>query len=132
MSERRTYRATVWYEDETGLWLVAVDELDLLTQARRLPEVERMARSIISLHLDVSRDSFEIEMDVRLPEEVSDELARARELRERADRANQEAAALTRDVARKLAAQGLTVRDVGAVLGVSFQRAAQLLGRRAS
>jgi hypothetical protein len=37
-----------------------------------------------------------------------------------------------RDAARRLRAQGLTVADVGAVLGVGFQRAAQLLERRAS
>lgn len=130
---QHTYAVVVWREAETGMWVVHVPELDLLTQARRLDEVERMARSIISLHLDTDdRYSFDINVDTRLPDELADELAEARTLRQQADEANRKAAALMRDTARKLADQGLTIRDVGAALGVSFQRASQLLGRRAS
>jgi hypothetical protein len=62
---------------------------------------------------------------------VRAELARARDLQRAAARTQTEAAALVRDVAHKLRAQGMTVADVGAVLGVSFQRASQLLGRPA-
>lgn len=92
-----------------------------------------MARSIISLHLGTDdQRSFDIDVETRLPEELADELAQARALREQADEANRRAAALSRDAARKLADQELTIRDIGATLGVSFQRASQLLGRRAS
>jgi hypothetical protein len=64
--------------------------------------------------------------------EVRAELARARDLRRQAERTQAEAATLVRDVARKLREQGLSVADVGTVLGVSFQRASQLLDTRAS
>lgn len=133
MAGRVTYRVVIWREAETRLWAVHVPELELLTQARRIDEAERMARSIISLHLGTDDQSgFDLDIQTRLPDELADELARARALREQADEANRRAAALSRDAARKLADQGLTIRDIGAILGVSFQRASQLLGRRAS
>lgn len=133
MAERIAYRVVIWRETETRMWAVHVPDLDLLTQARRIDEVERMARSIIALHLGTDdQRSFNIEVETRLPDELADELARARELREQADEANRQAAALSRDAARRLADQGLTIRDIGAILGVSFQRASQLLGQRAS
>lgn len=133
MAERIAYRVVIWRETETRMWAVHVPDLDLLTQARRIDEVERMARSIIALHLGTDdQRSFGIEVETRLPGELVDELARARELREQADEANRQAAALSRDAARRLADQGLTIRDIGAILRVSFQRASQLLGQRAS
>jgi hypothetical protein len=53
----------------------------------------------------------------------------AARLREEAHRANREAAAESRAAARVLREAGLSVRDVGTVLGVSHQRAHQLLTR---
>ena len=133
MTKRVTYQVVVWREAEIRLWVVHIPELDALTQARRIDEVERMARSIISLRLETDDEhSFDIDIETRLPDELTDELAEARALRRQADEANRKAAELSRDAARKLADQGLTIRDIGAVLGVSFQRASQLLGRRAS
>ena len=81
---------------------------------------------------DVPADAFDVDVQVRLPEEVNDELTRARELRAQAEREQNEGSELMQDAARRLAEQGLTVRDVGRVLEVSFQRAQQLIGTRRS
>jgi hypothetical protein len=103
-----------------------------VTQARRLDQVEAMAREVVSLLLEVTPDSFDLDVRAAIPDEVRVELARARDLQRQAERTQAEAATLVRDAARKLREQGLTVADVGAVLGVSFQRASQLLHQRAS
>ena len=114
-------------------WLVRVPEVrGAITQARRLEQVEAMAREVVSLLLDVAPDSFDLDVRPAIPAEVRAELERARDLRRQAERTQAEAATLVRDVARKLREQGLSVADVGTVLGVSFQRASQLLDRRAS
>jgi hypothetical protein len=87
---------------------------------------------VVSLLLELAPDSFDLDVQAAIPEEVRAELTRARDLQRQAERSQAEAASLVRDAARKLRAQGLTVADVGAVLGVSFQRASQLLDQRAS
>jgi predicted RNase H-like HicB family nuclease len=114
-------------------WFVRVPKVPgAITQARRLEQVEAMAREVVSLLLEVAPDSFDLDVRPAIPEEVRAELARARDLQRQAERTQAEAALLVRDAARKLREQGLSVADIGAVLGVSFQRASQLLDRRAS
>jgi predicted RNase H-like HicB family nuclease len=114
-------------------WFVRVPQVQgAFTQARRLGQVEAMAREVVSLLLEVEPNSFDLEVEAVIPDELRAELSRARDLQRQAERAQAEAAALVRSVAGKLREQGLTMADVGAVLGVSFQRASQLLDRRAS
>ncbi|HEU4399857.1 MAG TPA: type II toxin-antitoxin system HicB family antitoxin [Actinomycetota bacterium] len=128
---RPTYRVTA--QRDGRWWFVRVPEIQgAITQARRLEQVEAMAREVISLLLDVTPDSFDLDVQPAIPDEVRAELTRARDLQRQAERTQAEAATLVREAARKLRAQGLTVADVGAVLGVSFQRASQLLDQRAS
>lgn len=114
-------------------WFVRVPEVPgAVTQARRLDQVEAMAREVVSLLLEVPPDSFDLDVQAAIPDEVRAELAHARDLQRQAERTQAEAATLVRDAARKLREQGLSVADIGAVLGVSFQRASQLLDQRAS
>jgi predicted RNase H-like HicB family nuclease len=128
---RPTYGVTA--QRDGRWWFVRVPEVPgAITQARRLHQVEAMAREVVSLLLEVPPDSFDLDVRPSIPEDVRAELTRARDLQRQAERSQAEAASLVRDAARKLRAQGLTVADVGAVLGVSFQRASQLLDQRAS
>jgi len=127
---RPSYKVTA--QRDGRWWFVRVREVPgAITQARRLDQVEAMAREVVSLLREVEPDSFDLDVHAVLPDEVRTELDRARELQRDAARTQAEAASLVRAAARKLRAQGLTVADVGAVLGVSFQRASQLLDRRA-
>ncbi len=126
---RSTYRVVVAREGKW--WMVHVPELDALTQARRLGEVESMARSLIAITLDAAPDSFAIAVELEAVEDIR--------LSERLDRlhADQAAAAAAEDkarneiraLARDLAERGVTVRDIGTMLDVSFQRAQQLISR---
>jgi len=126
-TSKRAY--TVRVTREGKWWMVEVPDLDILTQARRLAEVEDMARSAVALSLDVAPSSFDLRVELTAIEDVHvgewfDQLA--------ADRADLEAAQERyrlhqREAARALVSQGITVRDIGHVLGVSHQRAQQLL-----
>lgn len=108
-------------------WLVQVVELDRWTQARTLREVEPMARDLVATMAGVAPDSFDLTIDIALPDEVATHLKQAEQLREQSRQAQASAAAQLRQAARLLAEQGMSLRDVGAALGVSYQRAHQLV-----
>jgi hypothetical protein len=121
----RTYHAEV---DRDGrYWHIRVPEVQRSTQARNLGEVDDMGRDLIALMEDVPADSFEFEWRLNLPDDIRTQLEHARTLREQAAREQAEAARLSRDAAQRLRARGLTLRDIGKALGVTFQRAKQLL-----
>jgi len=125
VAELTTYHAEV---DRDGkVWRVRVPEVARTTQARALREVETMARDLIALMDDIPADSFDLEITITLPAEVRAELDRSAALREQAARNQTEAAQLARRAARRLRDQGLPLQDVGQALGVSFQRAKQLI-----
>lgn len=86
-----------------------------------------MARSLISLLLEVPDDSFQIELENELSDSVRHHLALARKYAGEAAWYQAEAAQQRRFAAREMRAEGMTVRDIGAALGVSHQRAQQLL-----
>jgi hypothetical protein len=125
VAELKTYHAEV---DRDGkLWRVRVPEVARTTQARTLREAESMARDLVAIMDDIPADSFGLDMTIILPAEVRAELDRSAELREQAARSQAQAAQLARRAARRLRDQGLPLQDVGTALGVSFQRAKQLI-----
>jgi DNA-directed RNA polymerase specialized sigma24 family protein len=108
-------------------WLVHVVELDRWTQARTLRDVEPMARDLIATMVGVKPDSVELATDIALPDKVTTHLKQAEQLREQSRQAQANAATEVREAARLLSEQGMSLRDVGAALGVSYQRVHQLL-----
>lgn len=133
-----TYEVTVTRDDKW--WMVTVPELDryvgadgsinlsTTTQARRLAEVPGQARDFICTVTDAAPS--EVGMNITICVDGIDVSARADKARSDRELAERQAAAAqkeARDLARDLAAHGVAVRDVGEVLGVSFQRAQQLI-----
>lgn len=108
-------------------WYIEIPALDGATQARRLTEVDDMARDYIAGATDTAEHEIELVVKIELPGEVSRYLDHAAELRAQADRAREEASAAVSAAARALKTEGLTVREIGAALGVSYQRAHQLV-----
>ena len=114
-------------------WVIRVPGLGnnpeegLPTQARSLAEAEPMVRDLIALWLDVPADSFDVKVHVDMPDNVIGALERARKYADEAAALQSEAAAERRNAARELQAAGFTLRDIGVTLGVSFQRASQLV-----
>jgi hypothetical protein len=121
----KTYHANA--SRDGRFWLVHIPEIDQYTQGRNLTEVEPMARDLIALWLDIPEDSFDIALHVQLPKDVQRHLERAAKYAADSARAQAQAARERRIAARELKARGLTVRDIGAALGVSHQRAQQLV-----
>ncbi|HYW23459.1 MAG TPA: hypothetical protein VE953_04805 [Terriglobales bacterium] len=67
-----------------------------------------------------------------LPDEWETELEEVREARRSAAAAERQAQAALDHVVRRLVDAGLTVRDVGVLLGLSYQRVAKRAGRSAA
>jgi hypothetical protein len=120
-----TYHATA--ELEGRYWLVHVEEVDRWTQARHLREVESMARDLVAVMLDVGEETFDLELDVRLPASVQEHLDAAKRLRDEAVHANSASAVEVRLAARELVDASVPLRDIGQLLGVSHQRVHQLV-----
>jgi len=121
-------KLTARAERGSGWWVVEVPEIEgLLTQAKTLGQVELMVKDAAALITGEPEESFEVEVVPVIAEEVREHLTAAKRLFEVAARAQHSAAEESRLAARELVASGLTVRDVGAVLGVSHQRAHQLV-----
>lgn len=110
-------------------WLVHIPELDQYTQARTLAEVQPMARELISLLEGIPEDSVELEWHTQLSDSVSHHLELAYKYAGDAAWYQAEAANERRFAARAMKDEGMTVRDIGAALGVSHQRAQQLLSQ---
>jgi len=127
----KTYRANLTRDGR--YWNVRVPEVKRSTQARNLAEAEAMARDLIAIMEDVPPDSFAVEVKIVLPNDVRRELERSADLREQAAKAQAEAARLAREVAVRLRDElGMSLRDIGRALGVTFQRAKQLLDEAAN
>lgn len=124
VEEVKTYHAEVTRDGK--FWLIRVVEIGRSTQALRYKDVPAMASELIEIMEDLSSDEYDLHLKVHLPSSVKDHLARAEVLREEAERKRSEAAAESRAAVRELLAQGLSQREAGEVLGVSFQRINQL------
>jgi DNA-directed RNA polymerase specialized sigma24 family protein len=123
--EVKTYTAEV--QRDGKFWLIRVPEIDRSTQALRYRDVVAMASDLIEIMEGVESDDYDLHLKVVLPDAVKDHLARAEVLREEARRANAESAKESREAVKQLLAQGLSQREAGDVLGMSFQRVNQLV-----
>jgi hypothetical protein len=110
-------------------WMVAIPELDGLTQARRLEEAPRMARDYIAIVLDVPIAEVDVDLAVIDVDgvDVVEAVAKLDAEKAEVDAARERVANDTRSLAKALAGKKVPVRDIGAILGVSHQRAHQLV-----
>ena len=108
-------------------WYIEIPAIDGATQARNVGEVESMAVDYIAAVTDVAEGDVRVDVTLILPAAIQSHLSRAAELRLAEAEARTRAAEESRMAARELKAAGLTFREVGTVLGVSHQRAQQLV-----
>lgn len=133
-----TYKVEVTRDDRW--WMITVPELaghvcadgainlSTTTQARRLTDVPSQAVDFICTVTDSAPSEVAVGITIEIDGiDVSGRAEQVRDDRELAERHAAAAQEQARSLARDLAAHGVAVRDVGEVLGVSFQRAQQLI-----
>jgi hypothetical protein len=127
MRKAKVYEYNITQED--GLWVIHIPELELVTQAEHLRDTDRMATSIISLHLKVGSASILVRRSniFGLPKGAAEAISKAVEARGRWNAAQEVATEVTLKAVHRLRDCGVSLRDTGYLLGLSHQRVAQLL-----
>lgn len=95
----------------------------LFTQTRRLDQIDAMVRNAAGM---LDREIGTVTVEPKLPERDERMLAELLDARRRASEAQSRASSLTRDAVGVLRSQGMTVRDIAAVIGVTPQRVSAL------
>jgi predicted RNase H-like HicB family nuclease len=124
---RPTYRVTAVRSGRW--WAIDVPELrGVHSQARRLDQVESMAREVIALMLDVPEHSFDVTVQTDLASlgDLRASIDEARDAREAAELAQDRASTTMRHAVGEIRSSGYTSRDAGMLLGVSNQRISQI------
>ena len=114
--------------ERSGKWwsLQAVEAPGAISQVARLDQAD-IIREAIAFVTGEAEEDITITVRPVLSGVARTHMECAHRLRKQAETANSEAAAETRAAARALKAAGLTLRDVGSVMEVSYQRAHQLV-----
>lgn len=114
-------------------WVVQCDqEPGALSQVARLDQAADHQREAIAMILDLDEADIDVEVTPVLSGGLSTILGTARTARAEADLLNAQAAERIRTVAAELVEQQYSLRDIGAIIGVSHQRVAQLLDLKAA
>jgi predicted RNase H-like HicB family nuclease len=118
---------TVIAERDGGWWSVRVPDLPgVFTQARRLDQVEPLVRDAIALWLEKPAQSFDVTIEPHVPK-VDPIVTEALDLRKQYTQLASTVANSTSTAVVRLYRAGLTTRDIGSMLDISHQRAAQIL-----
>ncbi|UZJ24764.1 HicB family toxin-antitoxin system [Rhodococcus antarcticus] len=122
-----TYQVEVTREGKW--WMVAVPALDVITQARRYADIGTTARELVAVVTDEPLSHVTVHIHLRDVDGIPNLDDTVTELTTRAAAAEQERKDLQARkaaLAQSLVKANVPVRDVGSLLGVSYQRAQQL------
>lgn len=120
------HRATVEWD---GHYWVATPDSGGATQAKRLDQLPDRLVEVIQLMTGDTVDPESIGLDIHYDDE--DLALAAADLRQRRadlEACEQELADRTAATARSLRARGMNLRDIGTLMGMSYQRVHQLVG----
>lgn len=122
-----TYQVEVTREGKW--WMAAVPALDVITQARRYADIETAARELVAVVTDAPLSNVTVHIRLRDVDGIPNLGDTVADLNTRAAAAEQERKDLQARkaaLAQSLVKANVPVRDVGTLLGVSYQRAQQL------
>ena len=120
----------VYERDEDGWWAACVASVrGCRTQGRSLAQARERIREALSLFV---KDAHRAELRDRvvLPAEVRRQVDRQLRLRASLEEEQRQLQESTQGAVRHLVGHGLSVRDVGELLGLSHQRVHQLIHAR--
>jgi DNA-directed RNA polymerase specialized sigma subunit len=107
-------------------WELHIDGVGV-TQSRNLAGAEQMVRDYIETLTDHDTAEDVVIIKPEVGSDLDQEAEAAREAMSVAENALRAAAARSRQVARQLSQEGLSGKDIAAILHVSAQRVSQLL-----
>lgn len=118
----------VGVERDGRWWMIYVPEIEGVTQARRVDEIEEMARSLIAVSTDTPLAEIAVHVVcIKVSGvDIAESANRVEELRRQADDLQAQAAEAAKQFARALTREGVPVRDAATLLHVSPQRISQL------
>ncbi|WP_392753994.1 type II toxin-antitoxin system HicB family antitoxin [Streptomyces sp. LN590] len=130
MADTATYHASA--KQDGSHWVVKITDLPEglvgVTQGRTWSEASRMATDVVALLLEVPEDSFEVVMRPA-DSDMASAITTAEKAREEAEVAARAASEALAAAARTLTTK-VSVRDAGAMLGVSHQYVAKLAPKK--
>ncbi len=114
------------FERQADGWRVEVPQLDnFVTVAKRLDKISEQIKDLAHDLTGEERCNVIIKVEAIMPGIICD-LEAAQEKSREAVRLQEEASAEIRDVVSRMRDEGLTMRDIAVLLGVTPQRVAQL------
>ena len=111
--------------DSTGWWVTTIPALGpaAVTQSRRLDQATNDIAEVIDLITGESPGDYTLDLTW---DDLSESAAEARRLRAESEELAAEAQRATRTAVAELREAGMSLRDIGTLTGVSYQRAQQL------
>jgi len=117
---------TATAERQADGWLIACPELDnYRSTAKRLDKATEQLKALAEKTTGESQCDIVVKVEAVMPGIICDIDAAQQKMRE-ANRLQEEASNEIRDVVGRMRDQGLTMRDIAVLLGVTPQRVAQL------
>ena len=124
---------TVRVSREEPWWVAVVSGLPGgATEARRLSQLETEVRDLIAGLTDSDEDAFELDWTYDLPPELARPVREFVEARTRRQTAERDYAVAQEQAVNALTAEHVSVRDAAELLGLSYQRVAQIRPRDAT
>lgn len=126
-----SHRYTSTATREADMWLTRCDQHpEAQSWTRLLDQATREQQRAIAALVGAGADEITVSVKPILSDAVQEQITLARDLRATATQANHDAAVAHQTAAKLLANAQLSLRDIGTILGVSFQRAHQLISAR--
>ncbi|MFK0226646.1 hypothetical protein ACIQUL_12865 [Streptomyces sp. NPDC090303] len=120
----KMYRVTAIQLNEG--WQLSIPEAGEIW-VRRLTESTTAARNFIADRVEAAPGLINIQMDIRLNDELEPEKKASVNAQLQSQKAQEHAARTYRSLARNLSNSGMSGAEIAMILGVSRQRVAQLL-----
>lgn len=119
-------KITAKAERQADGWLIACPELDnFTTTSKRLDKATEQLKALAEKSTGESQCDIVVKVEAVMPGIICDIDAAQSKMRE-ATRLQEEASNEIRDVVGRMRDEGLTMRDIAVLLGVTPQRVAQL------